>query len=67
MYADIPGLRFDDSPQAIIPSSIIVTPLRPDLVIVSDANKTVQVLEHACMQYIDSLVGQNSEVLHFRK
>ncbi len=37
--------RFDDSPQATIPYTITITPLRPDLVIVSDVNKTVQVLE----------------------
>ncbi len=39
MYADIQGLRFDDSHAY----TITITPLRPDLVIVSDA--CVQVLE----------------------
>ena len=42
MYADIPGHRFDDAPPSTIPHSLAIT---PDMVIVSELNRTVQVLE----------------------
>ena len=45
MYADIPGHRFDDAPPSTIPHSLAITPLRPDMVIVSELDRTVQVLE----------------------
>ena len=45
VYADLDGFRYDDSPPSTIPASIQVTPLRPDLVIVSHKDKQISILE----------------------
>ena len=45
LYADLCGYRFDDSPPLTIPSSIVVTSYRPDLVIVSETDKRISILE----------------------
>ena len=36
LYADLPGYRYSDSPLATVPSSLVVTTARPDIVIVKD-------------------------------
>ena len=45
LYADLDGYRYDDSPPSTIPSHILVTPLRPDLVMVSSNDKQMTILE----------------------
>ena len=45
MYADIPGYRFHDAPPSTIPPSLTITSLRPDLVLVSESDQIVQILE----------------------
>ena len=46
MYADLPGLRASEGPQATIPLNLLITSYRPDIV-VSEAS-SVALLELTC-------------------
>jgi len=48
IYADLPGLRVSDCPQATIPLSLLVTPYRPDLVIYNRSSNCVAMTELTC-------------------
>ena len=45
LYADLEGYRYENSPPTTIPSTILVTPLRPDLVILNNPSKNIHILE----------------------
>ena len=45
IFADLDGFRYDNSPPSTIPSTILVTPLRPDIVLVSNNDKQITILE----------------------
>ena len=45
LYADLQGYRYQNSPPTTIPSTILVTPLRPDLVILNNPSKNIHILE----------------------
>ena len=38
VFADLQGLRASEAPQATIPSTILITPYRPDIVVYNQAN-----------------------------
>jgi len=48
VYADLQDLRYNESPPETIPSSILVTPYRPDLVIYNKLSATMGILELTC-------------------
>jgi len=48
LYANLPGMRASDCPRATIPSSLLVTSYRPDLVIYNKENNSVFMLELSC-------------------
>jgi len=48
IYADLPGLRASESPHGTIPSSLMITPYRPDIVIYNESCNTVALLELTC-------------------
>ena len=48
IYADLPGMRASESPQETVPSSLMVTSYRPDIVIHNVINNTVALLELTC-------------------
>ena len=45
IYADLPGLRATECPQGTIPSSLLIIPCRPDIVICNEASNLVALLE----------------------
>ena len=48
VYADLPGWRASDSPQATVPPSILITSSRPDIVIHNTDSGAVALLELTC-------------------
>ena len=58
VYADLPGMRASESPQGTIPSSLMVTSYRPDIVIHNVTCNSVALLELTCpldsMQHLES-------------
>ena len=48
VYADLHGWRSSESPQAIIPSALVSTLFRPDIVVYSSATLSVALLELTC-------------------
>ena len=48
IYADLPGRRASDSPQATIPPALLITPYRPDIVIHNKESNSVALLELTC-------------------
>ena len=48
VYADLPGRRASDSPQATIPPALLITPYRPDIVIHNKESNSVALLELTC-------------------
>jgi len=53
VYADLPGRRASNTPQATVPPSIFINPYCPDIVIHNKASNAVALLELTCP--IDSL------------
>ena len=48
VYADLQGWRSSESPQATIPSALVSTPFRPDIVVYNSATSSVALLELTC-------------------
>ena len=48
IYAELPGMHVSVSPQATIPSTLIVTSYRPDIVIYNESTNSVALLELTC-------------------
>ena len=48
VYADIHGLRASEGPQETVPSSLLFTPYRPDIVVYNSEASTVALLELTC-------------------
>ena len=48
VYADLPGRRASDSPQATIPPSLLITSYRPDVVIHNRRSNSIAILELTC-------------------
>jgi len=48
LYADLPGMRASDCPQATIPPSLLITSYRPDIVIYNKGNNSIAMLELTC-------------------
>ena len=59
IYADLPGLRASDSPQATIPPSLLITPYCPDIMIHNQRSNSVALLELTCP--LDSVHHLESE------
>ena len=57
VYADLPGWRASDSPQATVPPSILSTSNRPDIVIHNKDSNAVALLELTCPLVTLSLQG----------
>ena len=55
VYADLQGFRFNDSPPEIIPSNVLVTPYRPDVVIYNRHSASMGIIELTCpLQHMES-------------
>ena len=48
VYADLQSLRASESPPATIPSAVMVTPYRPDVVIHNTATSSIALLKLTC-------------------
>jgi len=48
IYFDLPILRATESPQGTIPSSLLITPYCPDIIIYNEASNSVALLELTC-------------------
>ena len=48
VYADLQGWWSSESPQATIPSALVSTPFRPDIVVYNSATSSVAFLELTC-------------------
>ena len=48
VYADLPGLRASEGPQATIPSNLLITSYRPDIVVYNSETSSVALLELTC-------------------
>ena len=48
IYADLPNLRASESPLATIPTAVMVTPYRPDIVIYNTINSSLLLVELTC-------------------
>ena len=48
VYADIHGLQTSEGPQGTVPSSLLFTPYRPDIVVYNSEASTVALLELTC-------------------
>ena len=48
IYADLPNLRATEHPSSTIPPSILVTPLKPDLVLLHNGDNQATVIELTC-------------------
>ena len=48
VFADLNGFRFNESPQEIIPSTVLITPYRPDLVIYNSRSSLMGIIELTC-------------------
>ena len=47
-YADLPNFRANEPPPSLIPTNVIVTPFRPDIVIHNTITSSLQLLELTC-------------------
>ena len=47
-FADLQGLRVTEAPQATIPSTILITPYRPDIIVYNSGKPFVALLELTC-------------------
>ena len=47
-YADLNGFRFNESPQEIIPSTVLITPYRPDLILYNSHSSLMGIIELTC-------------------
>ena len=58
VYADLHGFRFNDAPPETIPSNVLVTPYRPDVVIYNRNSASMGIIELTCpldsMQHMES-------------
>ncbi|XP_065896220.1 uncharacterized protein [Dysidea avara] len=63
VYADLQGHRFNDSPPETIPSNVLVTPYRPDVVIYNRHSASMGIIELTCP--LDSI--HHLESAHNRK
>ena len=58
VYADLQGHRFNDSPPETIPSNVLVTPYRPDVVIYNRHSASMGIIELTCpldsIHYLES-------------
>ena len=58
IYADLQGFRFNDSPPDTIPSTVLFTPYRPDVVIYSKQSSFIGIIKLSCpldsIQHIES-------------
>jgi len=48
VFADIPNFHADSSTQSTIPTSLLVTPYRPDIVIYNSQSPSITLLELTC-------------------
>ena len=48
MQTYLPGMRASESPQGTIPSSLMITPDRPDIVMYNETCNSVALLELTC-------------------
>ena len=48
VFADLQGLRASEAPQATIPSTVLITPYRPDIVVYNSGKPSVALLELTC-------------------
>ena len=48
VYADLNGFHFNESPQEIIPSTVLITPYRPDLVLYNSHFSLMGIIELTC-------------------
>ena len=48
VFADLQGLRASEAPQATIPSTLLITPYRPDIVVYNSGKPSVALLELTC-------------------
>ena len=48
MYAVLPGLRASEGPKATIPSNLLITSYRPDIVVYNSETSSVALLEQTC-------------------
>ena len=61
VYADLPGLRASDSPQATVPPTLLVTSYRPDIVLYNKSSNLVALLELTCpLDSVDHLQGSKA-------
>ena len=56
VYADLLGMRVSDSPQAMIPPSIMVTLYHPDIVLYNKRSNSVALLEPAHVPWIRLII-----------
>ena len=63
VYVDLQGHRFNDSPPETIPSNVLVTPYRPDVVIYNRHSASMGIIELTCP--LDSI--HHLESAHNRK
>jgi len=58
VYADLQGFRFNDSPPETIPSTVLITPYRPDIVIYNRLTSSMGIIELTCpldsLQHLES-------------
>ena len=48
VYADLNGFRFNESPQEIIPSTVLITPYHPDLILYNSHSSLMGIIELTC-------------------
>ena len=48
VFADLQGLQASEAPQATIPSTLLITPYRPDIVVYNSGKPSVALLELTC-------------------
>ena len=48
LHADLPGLRASKGPQVTIPSNLLITSYKPDIVVYNSEASSVALLELAC-------------------
>ena len=63
VYADLNGFRFNESPQEIIPSTVLITPYCPDLILYNSHSSLMGIIELTCP--LDS--RQHLESAHCQK
>jgi len=49
-YADLPGLRASEGPQATVPSDLLITSYRSDIVVHNSEASTLALAEFDCLQ-----------------